>query len=99
MKRTPLKRKTPIRRISPKLYQRLVAYYRVRDEFIQELKEKDPHLRCQVYPGCKGREVHHMKGRHGALLTDKTFFLWVCRRAHNRIHGDPKWARENGYLL
>lgn len=100
MKRKPLKRK-PIRKISGKQGQRLIAYYRLRDQFLKE----NPHCSVcwdergedgWVYPA---RDVHHRSGRRGNRLLDVGTFLGVCRRHHDAIHRDMKWARQMGYCL
>jgi hypothetical protein len=53
---------------------------------------------CQV-EGCKrfATDIHHRKGRLGALLCDVTHFLAVCRGCHQKIEINPTWAKENGY--
>jgi len=55
---------------------------------------------CQVRAcGCTGHttEIHHKRGRVGALLTDESHFLAVCRSCHSMIELNPEWAKENGY--
>lgn len=110
MKRTPLKRKTPLKKVSRKQKTRLDKYMDARRAFIEELENYDSSLRCQVCSDlvCSGRsmvtlrvgtEVHHMKGRVGSLLWNQDFFLWVCRVHHDQIHQNPKEARKNGWLV
>ena len=54
---------------------------------------------CQV-GRCKSpsMDIHHTRGRVGRLLIAVEYFLAVCRPHHDRIHSEPAWARENGYL-
>lgn len=52
---------------------------------------------CEVCKLKRAFEIHHMKGREGKLLLNKEFWLPVCWSCHNRIHSEPKWAREQGY--
>jgi hypothetical protein len=42
--------------------------------------------------------VHHRNRRHGSLLLLMSEWLAVCRLCHSRIHDNPAWAREMGYL-
>ena len=49
---------------------------------------------CQTEPSC---DIHHTEGRGRYYLAIGTF-LAVCRTCHQRIHDDPKWAEERGYL-
>lgn len=92
MKRKPLKRK-PIRKISGKQGQRLVAYYRLRDQF---MKENPICMVCWIEPS---RDNHHKAGRRGKRLLDVTTFLAVSRGCHTLIHENMTWAREMGYCL
>ena len=43
-------------------------------------------------------DIHHMNGRTGWRLNDESEWLAVSREAHERIHQNPSWARERGYL-
>lgn len=54
--------------------------------------------RCPITGG-KATEVHHMKGREGALLNDTKYWLAVSREGHIRIENNPEWAKEMGYSL
>lgn len=69
-------------------------YSKIRKAFLEE----NPvcHVEC-----CESDsiEVHHMKGRIGALLTDVTYFLAVCRAHHNLIESHPAEAKKRGYSL
>lgn len=81
-------------------------YSKVRKKFLEE----NPH--CAVHDGewsqengnflfepCLATEVHHQKGKIGALLTDTRYFLPVCRVAHDYIEKHPLEAKEKGYSL
>ena len=63
-----------------------------RDRFLKKWPQ------CCVCHRHKSKDVHHTKGRLGHLLVDQINWLAVCRRCHDRIHSNPKWARENGYI-
>ena len=44
-------------------------------------------------------DIHHVRGRWHDRLNDERYFLAVCRESHDRIHRDPAWAYERGYML
>ena len=92
LKRTPLKRTTtPIRKVSKKT-SKLKAKY---------LKERIEFLDGKICP-IKGRpatEIHHKDGREYERLINKEMWLAVTREGHDKIHANPKWAREKGYLI
>lgn len=93
MKRTPLRRKTRLRRQSGKQKGRLALYYWLREPWMK----KNPV--CQICGVAPSTDVHHRKYRYGPLLFDQEWWLAVCRLCHKRVHHEVKWARENGYLL
>jgi len=45
----------------------------------------------------KSVEVHHRE-RRGKKYLDECTWVAVSRENHIRIHNNPKWARENGWL-
>lgn len=53
---------------------------------------------CEVCMKAKTSDVHHTKGR-GRFYMDVDTWLSVCRSCHDKIHKEPKWAREKGYLV
>jgi hypothetical protein len=69
-------------------------YLKLKKQFLKD------HPVCQV-KGCtkKACDVHHQKGRLGALLTNMTYFLGVCRGHHKTIEQNPRWSREQGYSV
>lgn len=91
-----LKRSKRIKPISKGLARMKGKYLLVRAETLSERK----HCEARV-PGCtiRATEIHHMKGRIGSLLTDKRYFLAVCRNCHNYIEMNPLWAKEKGFSL
>lgn len=44
-------------------------------------------------------DIHHTKGRTGSNYLDESTWLAVSREMHEKIHNNPSWARERGYLL
>lgn len=53
----------------------------------------DGRLRC-----VKVNEVHHTRGRAGALLNDQRFWLAVSKWGHRLIHTMPELARQRGWM-
>ncbi len=43
-------------------------------------------------------DIHH-KSKRGKNLSSQQTFMAVCRNCHTRIHDNPAWARELGYLI
>tara|TARA_B100001093_G_scaffold504253_1_gene559790 strand:- start:25 stop:312 length:288 start_codon:yes stop_codon:yes gene_type:complete len=91
MKRTPLKRKTPLRRVSKARREASKIYLTLRQSFLADLPL------CEVCEKEKSTDVHHKKGR-GKYYLDVDTWLSVCRKCHDRIHVNPSWARENGFI-
>jgi hypothetical protein len=84
-------KKTRLKPVSKKRAERLKTYSELRKEF---LKGK----RCPV-TGEVATEIHHTNGRENERLNDVEFWLAVSREGHEKIHRDPRWARENGFLI
>lgn len=85
-------KRTPIRRVSTKRAAQMREYSKKRTAFLAE------HSTCAVCKQASATEVHHREGRGKNYLRVETF-MPVCRQCHrDRIHGDPKTARANGWL-
>lgn len=84
------KEQKPIRRVSAKRSKENVQYLKVRLEFLNENQT------CKCC-GASATDVHHTKGRIGSLLTDKRYFVALCRGCHNRVEENPIWAKKHGY--
>jgi hypothetical protein len=114
MRKTPLKRKTPLRgnpetikawknRTAAPLSQ--FSRKRKTDAPVYSRKRNaflSTHAYCQaLVPGfCTGRseDVHHKAGRTGTNYLDEETWLATCRRCHDWIHEHPNKAREKGLL-
>lgn len=112
MKRTPLRRHTPLRRtkttltrgtrVSPISDQRRddqEKYKVAKAEWFEE------HPNCQ-FPGCprsrlRGHliDLHHKAGRNGPLLYCKRYFSSLCRPHHDHVENHLSWARANGWVI
>ncbi len=98
MKRSPLKRKTPLkrggklRRVSAKRKKQNEVYRDVRVKFLTNKPL------CEIC-GRLASQVHHRRGRFGDRLNEVEYFLAVCFECHNRIHKNPTWAYARDYLV
>jgi len=99
MKRTALKRKTPMKRsgkinkVSVKRKRQNEVYKDVREQFLSQNPV------CQVCKSKMASQVHHRRGRFGDRLNEVEFFLSVCFDCHHEIHQNPRWAYEKTYML
>lgn len=98
MKRTPLKRNTPMKRggkLNPMSLKRALEwpkYLALRAAYLIN------HPICQFDGCCSASfDIHHTALR-GKNLCNVSTFLAVCRPHHNHIHNHPREARANGYL-
>lgn len=84
------KKSTPIKKQSDKT-KRLTAKY---------LKARLKFLDGKICPitGRPATEIHHIAGREYERLINESEWLAVTREGHNKIHSNPSWAREKGYL-
>lgn len=88
------KKAKKIKQISDKQKKRLEEYEKARDEYMAA------HEVCEVR-GCYNlaNDLHHKAGRVGSLLSDKKYFMAVCRGCHENIHEHPKEAEREGYIV
>ena len=91
-KTDPLRSRSRLRRVSKVRNTQLREYARMRLSFLRA------HLHCQICGGISS-EVHHKHGRIGQRLMDFEHCLAVCFPCHRYLHDNPRWAREQGYLL
>ena len=106
MKRTPLQRRTRLRAKYPaapfeaflkpanaKRQKQLDAYWPLQRKFL----EANPICqRCQVR---RSTDLHHARGRRGALLLDERWFKALCRQCHSHVTEHPREALEQGWSL
>lgn len=87
-----LKARQPLPKVSSKQASRNREYTKLRLAYLTE------NPLCEIC-GSLATDIHHKKGR-GIFTCDVSTFMATCRSCHDfRIHGDPKTAREKGYLL
>ena len=85
-------RSKAVRRVSVAMRKRLAEYQRVRVDYLRA------HLTCEVCRLEPSTQVHHRKGR-GRLLSEAQWFLACCYLCHRKIHDQPAWAYQNGFLI
>lgn len=96
MKKSPLRRKKGLRKVSAKQKGRLAEYYRKRDEYMATHPFCEMHLMAGLkFPA---QDLHHKRGR-GKYLCDERYFSSLCRLCHDTIHNNPSWARKTGWLI
>jgi hypothetical protein len=81
-----------VKQISDKRRAQLAEYSREKKTFLAK------NHTCEVCHKRKSWDVHHRNRREGKLLLDQTQWLACCRVCHDRIHSEPRWARDMGYL-
>ncbi len=84
MKRTPLKRKSWIRRRSESRVKRDRLWAELRCNL---LKESDGHCaRCDIYRGKRGLDLHHITPRSRGGRDEEDNLVPLCRECHDDIH-------------
>ena len=80
--------------MSTKKLSELAEYRKVRDAYLKANKI------CE-HPDCKSpsEDLHHAKGRVGALLTDVRYFKALCRKCHRWAEENPDQAKALGISL
>lgn len=76
-----------MRRVSVKRSAQLKEYYRLRLKFLKA------HPICWVCKKGKSKDIHHSRGRAGALLNMTEHWIPVCRKDHNLIHFNVRLAQ------
>lgn len=97
--RTPLRRsskplrRTPIKRVGKKRQSERRIYGKLVHKII------NGETLCAVN-GCENvaTECHHRKGR-GIHYIEESSLMPICSFHHRKVHSNPSWAREFGYLL
>jgi hypothetical protein len=101
----PLKRKIPLKRgkrirpVSVKRSKMLRAYREAKQKFLADHEFKIIRCWCcnEIIRKDDIWDFHHPFSR--ATMEDILRFQPVHRSCHNKIHGNPNWARENGFIF
>lgn len=97
MRKTPLRRKSPLKRVSSKQRGQLILYYRKRKLFLASRPYCEACFLLGHSQRMRSQDVHHSAGRGINLNNEATWFA-VCRLCHDAIHGSPNEARKKGLL-
>lgn len=97
-------RKRPLKKVSRSQRSRLRVYFGLQQEFLD--REENKVCRACTVRRESGEnillqpssEVHHTRGRNGALLNDERYWLPTCHECGRWIHAHPKRARELNLL-
>lgn len=84
----------PIKKVSVKHQKALREYSKEKAVFLETIEH------CQ-FPDCEVTtvELHHMAGRIGSLLSDKSNFKALCHTHHQWAELNPNEAKELGLSL
>jgi len=91
----PKKKKKRIKPVANKRLEQLAIYRPLRDKYLSD------NPICEVHD-CNNEttNLHHKNGRAGKMLYNVNYFMACCHLCHpQKIHENPEWARENGYLI
>lgn len=93
MKRTPLRRVSKKRAHDLAIYRSLKKYVLLQRYFCE-------YPATDGCPSCMkpATEIHHMRGRAGAMLNNVKYWLPICREHHRYLHDHGREARELGLL-
>lgn len=90
----PLKRRKGVNRVSP----RRIAYEEELDAITPALMARANDL-CEI---CREQPIgarHHRLRRSQGGTNDLSNLLALCEWDHKRVHDNPSWAYDHGYLL
>ena len=102
MKRSPIARRTPLKRGTKRLApvsktskrgRQQAEYLKLRKQFLAE----HPLCECCITQQ-PATDVHHKAGR-GKMLCRTEYFMATCRQCHDWIHSHPAVARAQGWLV
>jgi len=93
VKRSVLKSRTPIKKVSDKRKREGKEYVCKRLDFLLT------HIMCEV-ENCDQRatQIHHVRGRYKFYLDESTWMA-CCARCHTYIETNREWAKSKGYLI
>lgn len=95
----PLSRGTPLKKRGPTA----IAWEKFRNETFQKEADAEGLIKCQDWmiglPKCgiarSSMDLHHVHGRAGKLLFDRSKMVWLTRQCHEAAHnGQPAQPEE-----
>jgi len=99
LRRSRLLRRTRLRPVSRRRARELREYYSQREKFLARPENFWCPVAWQVW-GMKIRtvEIHHKRGRIGAMLNNERYWLAVSQEGHAHIHAYPSQSRARGWM-
>lgn len=99
MKRTPLQRKTPMKRSTKPMRRVSVKREEWNRRYLASIESDADEQVCAI-TGMRAHKGHltrhHPKGRLNERIM---FYFYVTASKHNEFHARGEWAREHGYIL
>lgn len=109
LKRTPLARVSKKRAKEMRTYSKLRKEFLEAHPWCQVWLKENGFIESNAYmmlayagtiqrecpPAC---DIHHAAGRSGSNYLDTSTWMACSREGHRKIHDNPKWAREMGFL-
>ncbi len=90
--KTAFKQRKPMKRVSSRRRKENALYSRLRMDFLEENEF------CEVCLSNRATEVHHKLGRTGKNYLDKSTWVPICRNCHIEIEDNKREARVRGRL-
>lgn len=88
-------KRTPIKKVSDKKSKRDKVYSVLRQKYLEE------NPICQICNSVPSTDIHHKHSGadRAKYQNDLSTWMALCRGCHTEIHENPKWARDNDYLV
>lgn len=93
--RRPWKRVNPV---SVRRQAEAAAYCRQKKKFLAARPACEVCVALDAKPRQRSNQVHHRRGRKGSNYLNEATWMAVCPGCHDRIHREPAWAKEHGFL-
>ncbi len=113
LRKKPLAKMSAKRKVEKPLYDKLRAEFLAAHPYCQVWLKENGFTEDRISPNGviyslsgplrmwyvpRSTQVHHGAGRYsGNYLKTETWWA-VCQEMHEKIHRNPKWARERGYM-
>jgi 5-methylcytosine-specific restriction endonuclease McrA len=97
VKRSALKRNTPLRPNIKRRTKRWIVYSQVRSDVENRAKGKCE-IRTEVCE-IRGNQCHHLLPRSGGGPDSIANCVWICAPCHSHVHDHPTVSYENGWLI
>lgn len=98
-KKREAKPRKKLRKVSPRQSKRIREYLKIRKKFLSQPDNILCRLCAKEGHGRLATEIHHRRGKVGALLFDVRWFLPTCWQHHRKIHDNVAWSLKEGWML